>query len=63
MPAEDAELVLDPLDVLVEATHRHPERERDDEDAGDPRGSALVDRLTRVRDDSEPYEHDVQTGA
>ena len=58
--AEDAELVLDPLDVLVEAADGHPERERDDEDAADPRDLALVDRLSRVRDDPEPHEHDVQ---
>ena len=47
--AEDAELVLEPLDALVAGADRHPDRERDDEDAADPRDPALADRLTRVR--------------
>src|SRR6266550_1761594 len=58
--AEDAELVLDPLDVLVAGANRHPDGERDDEDAADPRDPALADRLTRVGHDLEPHEGDVQ---
>jgi hypothetical protein len=51
VPAEDVELVLEPLDVLVEATYRHANGERDDEDARDPRDPALPNRDARIGHD------------
>ena len=39
---------------------RDAERERDDEDAADPRDSVFADRSTRVGDDTETHEDDVK---